>query len=58
MCNTPFLRAFKFVGTFVIMIYRMLAKDLLRFVIVYAIITIGFSQCKDNFLNILWPFKY
>jgi hypothetical protein len=32
------------------MIYRMIAKDLLRFVIVYAIFTMGFSQCKLDIL--------
>ena len=34
----------KIVGPFVIMIYRMITGDLLRFVSIYAIFVIGFSQ--------------
>jgi hypothetical protein len=31
----------------------MIAKDLLRFVIVYAIFTMGFSQCKLDILLVI-----
>ena len=39
-----FCRGFKSTGPFVTMIYRMMAADLLRFVIIYAIFVMGFSQ--------------
>ena len=35
---------FKTVGPFVVMIYRMLSGDLLRFVTIYLIFVMGFSQ--------------
>ncbi len=41
-----FCRGFKKTGPFVTMIYRMAANDLLRFVIIYIIFVMGFSQCK------------
>ena len=37
-------RAVQIVGPFVIMIYRMIAKDLLRFFVIYLIFIMGFSQ--------------
>ena len=39
-----FCRGFKSTGPFVTMIYRMMAADLLRFVIIYFIFVMGFSQ--------------
>ncbi|XP_059093541.1 transient receptor potential cation channel subfamily V member 5-like isoform X2 [Tigriopus californicus] len=39
-----FCRGFKTTGPFVIMIYRMMAADLLRFVTIYFIFVMGFSQ--------------
>lgn len=42
-----FCRGFKTTGPFVIMIYRMMAADLLRFVIIYIIFVMGFAQCEQ-----------
>lgn len=39
-----FCRGFKTVGPFVVMIYRMVMGDLLRFVCIYMVFVIGFSQ--------------
>jgi len=39
-----FSRGFKKVGPFVVMIYRMIQGDLLRFVIIYTVFIMGFSQ--------------
>ena len=39
-----FCRGFKLVGPMVIMIYRMLAQDLMRFGIIYSIFIMGFGQ--------------
>ena len=39
-----FCRGFKLVGPMVIMIYRMLAQDLMRFGIIYVIFLMGFGQ--------------
>nr|XP_003706172.1 PREDICTED: transient receptor potential cation channel subfamily V member 5 isoform X3 [Megachile rotundata] len=39
-----FCRGFKTVGPFVVMIYRMIMGDLLRFVSIYLVFVIGFSQ--------------
>ncbi|XKL66119.1 hypothetical protein PGB90_009539 [Kerria lacca] len=39
-----FCRGFKTVGPFVVMIYRMIMGDLLRFVCIYLIFVLGFSQ--------------
>ncbi|XP_074641363.1 transient receptor potential cation channel subfamily V member 5-like [Tubulanus polymorphus] len=48
LCTAPyflfFCRGFKMVGPFVVMIYKMVRGDLLRFVIIYAVFMIGFSQ--------------
>jgi hypothetical protein len=41
-----FFRGFKILGPFVVMIYQMINGDLLRFVIIYVVFIIGFSQCK------------
>jgi hypothetical protein len=41
-----FHRGFKTVGPFVVMIYRMIMGDLLRFVSIYLVFVMGFSQCK------------
>lgn len=40
-----FCRGFKLTGPFVIMIYRMLANDLLKFGAMYFIFVMGFAQC-------------
>jgi len=37
-------RGFKTVGPFVVMIYRMVMGDLLRFVSIYMVFVMGFSQ--------------
>jgi hypothetical protein len=42
--RSSYFRGVKIVGPFVIMIYRMITGDLLRFVTIYAIFAIGFSQ--------------
>ena len=39
-----FCRGFKLVGPMVIMVYRMLAQDLMRFGIIYSMFIMGFSQ--------------
>lgn len=41
-----FCRGFKTVGPFVVMIYRMIMGDLLRFVSIYLVFVMGFSQGK------------
>lgn len=43
-----FCRGFKTVGPFVVMIYRMIMGDLLRFVSIYLVFVMGFSQGKVN----------
>jgi len=43
ICNL-FHRGFKTVGPFVVMIYRMIMGDLLRFVSIYLVFVMGFSQ--------------
>jgi len=40
-------RGFKTVGPFVTMIYTMLVGDLLRFVTIYFVFVMGFSQGKN-----------
>ncbi|XP_048774117.2 transient receptor potential cation channel subfamily V member 5-like isoform X11 [Ostrea edulis] len=48
-----FCRGFKIVGPFVVMIYNMIAGDLLRWIIIYLVFIIGFSQAMYIiFLNI------
>lgn len=42
-----FCRGFKTVGPFVVMIYRMITGDLLRFVSIYLVFVMGFSQGND-----------
>ncbi|KAK7491606.1 hypothetical protein BaRGS_00017059 [Batillaria attramentaria] len=48
LCTAPyflfFCRGFRIVGPFVVMIYKMIKGDLLRFFIIYAVFVIGFSQ--------------
>lgn len=39
-----FCRGFKTVGPFVVMIYRMIMGDLIRFVSIYLVFVMGFSQ--------------
>lgn len=39
-----YFRGFKTVGPFVVMIYRMVVGDLLRFVCIYMVFVMGFSQ--------------
>lgn len=41
-----FCRGFKTVGPFVVMIYRMIMGDLLRFASIYLVFVMGFSQGK------------
>ena len=41
---TSYFFRFKTVGPFVVMIYRMITGDLLRFVIIYLVFVMGFSQ--------------
>ncbi|XP_063989987.1 transient receptor potential cation channel subfamily V member 5 isoform X2 [Diachasmimorpha longicaudata] len=43
-----FCRGFKTVGPFVVMIYRMIMGDLLRFVTIYLVFVMGFSQGVDD----------
>lgn len=43
-----FCRGFKTVGPFVVMIYRMITGDLLRFVSIYLVFVMGFSQGNDT----------
>lgn len=45
-------RGFKLVGPFIVMIYNMIAGDLLRFLIIYLIFLLGFSQGNDAGLNL------
>lgn len=40
----PFCRGFKTVGPFVVMIYRMVMGDLIRFVSIYLVFVMGFAQ--------------
>jgi hypothetical protein len=44
-----FFRGFKSVGPFVLMLYKIIVRDLSRFIIIYCIFLIGFSQCKLYF---------
>uniref|UniRef100_T1IIR8 Ion transport domain-containing protein n=1 Tax=Strigamia maritima TaxID=126957 RepID=T1IIR8_STRMM len=39
-----FCRGFKIVGPFVVMVYKMIVGDLLRFVAIYLVFVLGFSQ--------------
>uniref|UniRef100_A0A0N4ZE83 ANK_REP_REGION domain-containing protein n=1 Tax=Parastrongyloides trichosuri TaxID=131310 RepID=A0A0N4ZE83_PARTI len=39
-----YLRGFKSVGPFVLMLYKIIIRDLVRFFLIYSIIVIGFSQ--------------
>ncbi|GMS82153.1 hypothetical protein PENTCL1PPCAC_4328, partial [Pristionchus entomophagus] len=39
-----FCRAIKFIGPFVLMIYTIIATDIIRFLLIYSIFLIGFSQ--------------
>lgn len=52
-----FFRGFKTVGPFVVMIYRMIMGDLLRFATIYLVFVLGFSQGKYKFKqNICSPY--
>lgn len=44
------------VGPFVVMIYRMIQGDLLRFVAIYLVFVLGFSQCRLRFYLFLSRF--
>lgn len=46
-----FCRGFKTVGPFVVMIYRMVMGDLLRFASIYLVFVMGFSQGFQNLLQ-------
>ncbi|KAK0410592.1 hypothetical protein QR680_005218 [Steinernema hermaphroditum] len=39
-----YCRAIKFVGPFVLMVYTIILKDMIRFMMIYAIFLVGFSQ--------------
>lgn len=39
-------RGFKSVGPFVLILYKIILREISRFIIIYSIIVIGFSQCK------------
>lgn len=39
-----YCRVLRFVGPFVLMIYTIIAKDLSRFIVIYSIFVVGFSQ--------------
>ena len=45
-------RGFKLVGPFVVMIYKMIRTDLIRFFTIYLIFVVGFSQCKFGVISI------
>jgi len=47
-----FCRGFKIVGPFVVMIYKMLKGDLLRFFTIYLIFMIGFSQVAFRYVSV------
>ncbi len=47
-----FCRGFKLTGPFVVMIYRMMAADLIRFVTIYFIFVMGFSQGNTVYIVI------
>lgn len=55
-----FCRGFKTVGPFVVMIYRMIMGDLLRFVSIYLVFVMGFSQgnLKTKFFSLEEFFHY
>ena len=44
VCLLAVFRGFRKVGPFVVMIYKMIRTDLLRFMIIYIIFVVGFSQ--------------
>lgn len=46
--NIVVFRGFKTVGPFVVMIYRMIMGDLLRFATIYLVFVMGFSQGKGK----------
>ena len=46
-------RGFKSVGPFVVMIYRMIMGDLLRFVTIYVVFVMGFSQGEGKLENLV-----
>jgi len=43
-CTVLLFRGFRIVGPFVVMIYKMIHTDLLRFFAIYLVFLIGFSQ--------------
>ncbi|XP_076372372.1 transient receptor potential cation channel subfamily V member 5-like isoform X2 [Tachypleus tridentatus] len=49
-----FCRGFKLVGPFVVMIYKMIMTDLLRFVTIYLVFVMGFSQGNNFFKTPLY----
>jgi len=54
---TNIYRGFKSVGPFVVMIYRMIMGDLLRFVTIYVVFVMGFSQGEGK-LETMWIINY
>lgn len=53
-------RGFKLVGPFIVMIYNMIAGDLLRFLIIYLIFLLGFSQgiCAVYIIAVVGMYHY
>lgn len=49
-----FCRASRSVGSFVVMIYKILVNDVLCFVVFMVIFVAGFSQCKYHSMNTYW----
>jgi hypothetical protein len=47
-CFLSNFRGFKLTGPFVIMIYRMMAADLMKFGVIYIIFVMGFAQGSDQ----------
>ncbi len=40
-----FCRGIKFIGPFVLMVYKIISGDMIRFFLIYLIFVLGFSQC-------------
>jgi len=53
-----FCRGFKTVGPFVVMIYRMIMGDLLRFVSIYLVFVMGFSQGNTTRYPYSWKVSH
>ncbi|PAV90267.1 hypothetical protein WR25_14273 [Diploscapter pachys] len=53
-----FLRVIRFVGPFVLMIYTIIASDIVRFGLIYSIFLIGFSQALSDFKSVIYVLNY